>query len=66
MLAPTMTITVAEFSKRRLKIGRTGKLSSLQKSEFLKLITLTFYVKQLNNECELISRVLNCLQLLGF
>ena len=35
-------------------------LSSLQKSEFLKLIILIFHVKRLNNWCELDVRVISC------
>ena len=35
-------------------------LSSLQKSEFIKLIILIFYVKKLNNKCELDVRVISC------
>ena len=35
-------------------------LSSLQKSEFLKLIILIFHVKKLNNKCELDVRVIAC------
>ena len=35
-------------------------LSSLQKSEFTKLIILIFYVKKLNNKCELDVRVIAC------
>jgi hypothetical protein len=32
-----------------LRIGLTGSLSSLQKSEFLEVIILIFHVKNLNN-----------------
>ena len=35
-------------------------LSSLQNSEFLKLIILIFHVKILNNKCELDARVIAC------
>ena len=35
-------------------------LSSLQKSEFIKLIILIFHVKKLNNKCELDVRVISC------
>ena len=37
-----------------------GSLSSLQKSEFLKLVILIFQVKKLNNQCELDVRVIAC------
>ena len=35
-------------------------LSSLQKSECLKLIVLIFHVKNLNNKCKLDVRVIAC------
>ena len=37
-----------------------GSLSSLQKSEFLKLIILIFHVKKLKNYCELDVKVIAC------
>jgi hypothetical protein len=43
-----------------LKIGLTSSLSSLQKSESLKLIILIFHVKFLINYCELEVRIIAC------
>ena len=43
-----------------LRIGLMGSLSSLQKSELLKLIILIFHVKKFKNKCELDIMLIAC------
>jgi hypothetical protein len=49
----TFINTVAKWFFDSCKAEMAQSLSSLQKSEFLKLIILIFHVRKLNNMCEL-------------